>query len=46
MRTRFKIVEKVASSNLAKNYRMRHSKFKAKRRMTKTFFSHELKVTI
>ena len=46
MRPRIKIVEKVRSSNLAKDYRMKHSKFKAKRIMTKTFFSHELKITI
>jgi len=46
MRPRTKIVEKVASSNIAKNYRMKHSKFKAKRIMFKTFFNHELKITI
>ena len=46
MRPRTKIVEKVASSNIAKNYRMKHSKFKAKRIMTKTFFGHNLKVTV
>lgn len=46
MKPRIKIVEKVASSNLAKGYRIKHSKFKAKRIMTKTFFGHSLKVTI
>ncbi len=44
-RKRFTVVEKVASSNIAKNYRMKHSEFKAKRKMTKTFFGHELKIT-
>tara|TARA_R110002050_G_scaffold319_7_gene2035 strand:+ start:289 stop:435 length:147 start_codon:yes stop_codon:yes gene_type:complete len=44
-RKRFTTVEKVASSNIASNYRMNNSEFKAKRKMTKTLFGHELKIT-